>query len=159
MAKSFLTPIAVLLLAQLPSFANAQAQIEVLDWIVPYPGPKNYTANAGDTITFIWEGDPLPHNVLIHPSMDCTMEDAIYVGATAAGTSYTFAETDGRPDGTDMFFSCDVDGGMGSHCSYGEYCNMDFPRKQSRRRSQDQREDYILRSRQVAHSLFLPFSH
>lgn len=84
-----------------------------IDWILPYVDVKETTANVGDTITFAWNSGY--HNVFIHPSMDCTMDGAIDVGADPAGTSYTFVESDA---GKDIFFSCDV--GRGGHCRAGE---------------------------------------
>merc|ERR1712183_338621 len=53
----------------------------------------------------------------IHPTMDCSLDGAIYVGASSP-TEYTFTETDGSPEGTEIYFSCDV--GNGAHCRYGQ---------------------------------------
>merc|ERR1719343_792707 len=61
------------------------------------------------------------HNVFIHPTMDCTLDGAIPVGF-ASGTEYTFVEADGSPDGTDMFFSCDI--GDGAHCRAGQFLTV-----------------------------------
>merc|ERR1719343_1972125 len=61
------------------------------------------------------------HNVFIHPTMSCTLDGAIPVGF-ASGTEYTFVEADGSPDGTDMFFSCDI--GDGAHCRAGQFLTV-----------------------------------
>merc|ERR1719410_2200677 len=58
------------------------------------------------------------HNVYIHPTMDCNLDGRIVVGSTP-GTEYTFVEADGSPEGTDMFFSCDI--GDGAHCRAGQW--------------------------------------
>jgi len=114
MTKSILSILALLVLAQLSSFANAAATIPVENWVLPYKGPENLEAKVGDTIVFEWVGG---HNVYIHPSMSCDLEGAINVGSSS-GSSYTFVEADGSAEGTDMFFACDI--GNGGHCMAGE---------------------------------------
>mmetsp|Transcript_63097 Transcript_63097/g.70670 ORF Transcript_63097/g.70670 Transcript_63097/m.70670 type:complete len:130 (-) Transcript_63097:487-876(-) len=86
-----------------------------IDWVVPYYGPKEVTANVGDTICFVWQHDV--NNVYIHPSLNCHLDGAICVGANSPVT-YTFTEADGTRDGKDMFFSCDI--GHGSNCRAGQ---------------------------------------
>ena len=113
--SSTLSLIALFVFAQLASLAEAQQVIDVFRWIVPYNGPKFFEANVGDTIVFRWQGQ---HNVYIHPTMDCNLEGAIFVGFQP-GSEYTFTEADGSPEGTDMFFACDI--GEGAHCRLGEY--------------------------------------
>lgn len=103
------------MLTQLSTFVAAQQIIDVFRWVVPYSGPKEFEARVGDTIVFRWAQGG--HNVYIHPSMSCDLEGAIFVGATP-GTPYTFTEADGSPEGTDMFFSCDI--GNGAHCQAGQ---------------------------------------
>jgi len=114
MTNSILSILALLVLAQLSSFANAAATIPVENWVVPYKGVKNLEAKVGDTIVFEWVGG---HNVYIHPSMSCDLEGAINVGSSS-GSSYTFVEADGSAEGTDMFFSCDINNG--GHCMAGQ---------------------------------------
>jgi len=114
MTNSILSILALLVLAQLSSFANAAATIPVENWVVPYKGVKNLEAKVGDTIVFEWVGG---HNVYIHPSMSCDLEGAINVGSSS-GSSYTFVEADGSAEGTDMFFSCDINNA--AHCMAGQ---------------------------------------
>jgi len=113
MSAKFLSLLSVLVVAQLASVADA-VTIDVADWVVPYNGPKEWQASVGDTITFIWSGG---HNVLIHPTMSCDTEGAIFIG-NQPGASYTFAEADGSAEGTEHFFSCDI--GDGAHCRFGQ---------------------------------------
>lgn len=116
MAKSFLFTLAFLVLAQL---AAAQKQIDVFRWVVPYRGPQEYQASVGDTMIFRWAQGF--HNVYIHPTMNCTLDGRIEVGAQP-GTTYIFNEADGSPEGTDMFFSCDI--GDGAHCRAGQFLTV-----------------------------------
>ena len=89
--------------------------IDIPKWIVPYGGEQNITATVGDTLTFEWDATLYgPHDVYIHPTMDCDVAGAIYVGETSP-TSYVLTEQDGTPDGNPLFFSCDV--GDGAHCT------------------------------------------
>eukprot|EP00537_Pseudo-nitzschia_pungens_P018482 CAMPEP_0172408054 /NCGR_PEP_ID=MMETSP1061-20121228/75657_1 /TAXON_ID=37318 /ORGANISM="Pseudo-nitzschia pungens, Strain cf. pungens" /LENGTH=246 /DNA_ID=CAMNT_0013144171 /DNA_START=69 /DNA_END=809 /DNA_ORIENTATION=- len=114
---SYMLSLAVLVVAQLATIANAQGEIiNVYRWIVPYTGPKQFVANVGDTIVFRWTQSV--HNVYIHPTMSCDLTGAIEVGQTP-GTEYTFSPADG---GTEMFFSCDI--GMGSHCFAGQFITV-----------------------------------
>ena len=116
MAKSsYLSLITFLVFAQLASLADGQEIIDVFRWVVPYDGPKEFTANVGDTMVFRWAQGM--HNVFIHPTMDCTLDGRIQIG-TQPGTEYTFVEGDGSPEGTDMFFACDI--GNGAHCRAGK---------------------------------------
>ncbi|MGK3745335.1 MAG: plastocyanin [Bacillariaceae sp.] len=92
--------------------AEAAEIIEVENWYLPYNGPKEVTANVGDSIVFNWNTG---HNVYIHPTMSCALDDIIFVG-NKSPTTYTFTETDG---GTDMFFGCDI--GNGAHCRNGTF--------------------------------------
>jgi len=93
--------------------------IDIPKWIVPYGGEQNITATVGDTLTFEWDATLYgPHDVYIHPTMDCDVAGAIYVGETSP-TSYVLTEQDGTPDGNPLFFSCDV--GDGAHCNYGQW--------------------------------------
>jgi len=92
----------------------AAKTITIGEWYLPYTGPETVVANVGDTITFEWDAG---HNVYIHPTMDCNLDGAIYVGDTSP-TSYTFTEADGSADGTDMYFACDI--GDGAHCQAGQ---------------------------------------
>lgn len=110
--------LSLLALTTLAATASAQTQIDVNDWIVPYPGPQAYVANVGDTIVFNWGGQ-IPHNVLIHPTMNCDTEGAVFIGAQS-GSSYTFAEADGSDEGTEHFFACDVSWQGNSHCQGGQ---------------------------------------
>ena len=59
-------------------------------------------------MTFTWAGN---HNVFVHPSGDCTEDDASSVGASSPAV-YTFVSGD---IGTKVF-ACDV----GSHCENGQ---------------------------------------
>mmetsp|Transcript_2005 Transcript_2005/g.2302 ORF Transcript_2005/g.2302 Transcript_2005/m.2302 type:complete len:323 (+) Transcript_2005:33-1001(+) len=86
--------------------------IVITDWVIPYTGPKTLDAIVGDTIEFQWEGF---HNANIHPTNDCSMAGSFDVG-TASPASYTFTEMDGSPEGTDIYFACDV----GQHCANGQ---------------------------------------
>jgi len=127
MTKSNLSLLSLLVLAQLSAFGNAQILgpgtliqrvpeiINVFRWVLPYEGEKNFTAIVGDTMIFRWQNSQ--HNVFIHPSGTCELEDAIFVGANP-GTSYTFSEVDGSDEGTDMFFACDINNG--AHCLAGQ---------------------------------------
>ena len=95
--------------------AAAADVIDIPKWIVPYDGDQNITATVGDTLTFDWDATLYgPHNVYIHPTMDCELAGAIYVGETSP-TSYVLTDQDGTPDGNQLFFSCDV--GDGAHCT------------------------------------------
>lgn len=102
-------------LAQLAVVSNAEKIIDVLDWVIPYSGPKTFDANVGDTIVFRWGGGS--HNVYIHPSGTCDLDGAILVGQQP-DTEYTFTEADGSPEGNEMFFACDI--GNGAHCNAGK---------------------------------------
>eukprot|EP00751_Fragilariopsis_kerguelensis_P027413 CAMPEP_0170873076 /NCGR_PEP_ID=MMETSP0734-20130129/27118_1 /TAXON_ID=186038 /ORGANISM="Fragilariopsis kerguelensis, Strain L26-C5" /LENGTH=331 /DNA_ID=CAMNT_0011253327 /DNA_START=37 /DNA_END=1033 /DNA_ORIENTATION=+ len=86
--------------------------IVITDWVIPYTGPKTLDAIVGDTIEFQWEGF---HNANIHPTNDCSRAGSFDVG-TASPASYTFTEMDGSPEGTDIYFACDV----GQHCANGQ---------------------------------------
>jgi len=120
MAKSsYLSLTVFFVFAQLVSLAEAQEIIEVFRWVVPYDGAKEFTANVGDTMVFRWA--QTIHNVNIHPTMDCTLDGRIEVG-TQPGTEYTFVEADGSPEGTDMFFACDI--GNGAHCRAGQFLTV-----------------------------------
>lgn len=116
MAKSFLcsslafATVAIMLSTAAPA---ASAEDIAIEWVLPYKGPKQVSANVGDTITFSW--DRMGHNVFIHPTMDCTLDGRIEVGKDGAGTTYSFVESDA---GTDLFFACDIGGG--GHCQAGE---------------------------------------
>lgn len=126
MSKFNLSLLSLLVFAQLSAFGDAQMMetdalmeqvpeiINVFRWVIPYEGEKNFTAVVGDTMIFRWQGQ---HNVFIHPSGNCELEDAIFVGANP-GTPYTFSEADGSAEGTDMFFACDI--GNGAHCLAGQ---------------------------------------
>ena len=93
--------------------------IDIPKWIVPYEGDQNIDAKVGDTLTFEWDATLYgPHNVYIHPTMDCDLEGAVYVGETSP-TSYVLTDQDGTPEGNQLFFSCDV--GDGAHCDYGQW--------------------------------------
>jgi len=94
--------------------ASVAAAIPTIDWLLPFEGPKTLDANVGDTIDFEWG---IGHNVYIHPTMDCNLDDRSYVGDESP-TEYTFKDTDGSADGTKMFFSCDI--GDGAHCKAGQ---------------------------------------
>ena len=108
--------------ATLPGAADPGArQIDVDDWVLPYEGAKRLEAAVGDTVVFDWVGG---HNVYLHPTLSCDAEGARLVGARP-GAAYTFAEGDGSPEGTDMFFACDV--GDGSHCRAGESRGVPSP--------------------------------
>ena len=78
------------------------------------------TANVGDTVNFWWDpGQPAvqghgDHDVQIHPSGSCDDTDAIYIGADAAGTPYTFNEADVG----EVTFACDM--WSGGHCASGQ---------------------------------------
>merc|ERR1711865_778212 len=99
--------------------AAAADVIDIPKWIVPYDGDQNITATVGDTLTLDWDATLYgPHNVYIHPTMDCELAGAIYVGETSP-TSYVLTDQDGTPDGNPLFFSCDV--GDGAHCNYGQW--------------------------------------
>merc|ERR1712166_1336632 len=74
-------------------------------------GPKTVALKVGDTISFSWN---IGHNVYIHPTMNCELDGAIFVGDTST-TEYTFTDAD---DGKDIFFSCDI--GNGAHCQNGQ---------------------------------------
>merc|ERR1712166_1040582 len=74
-------------------------------------GPKTVALKVGDTISFSWN---IGHNVYIHPTMNCDLDGAIFVGDTST-TEYTFTDAD---DGKDIFFSCDI--GNGAHCQNGQ---------------------------------------
>jgi len=113
--SSYLSLIAFFVFAQAITLTEAQQNIDVFRWVVPYDGPQEFTANVGDTMIFRWAQGV--HNVYIHPTMDCNLDGRIVVGSTP-GTEYTFVEADGSPEGTDMFFSCDI--GDGAHCRAGE---------------------------------------
>jgi len=113
MSAKFLSALALLVVAQLASNANA-ATVEVPDWVVPYNGAQEWQASVGDTMVFEWTGG---HNVFIHPTLDCNLDGRTFIGSET-GTSYTFAEEDGSPEGTLMFFACDI--GQGSHCRFGQ---------------------------------------
>merc|ERR1711957_82935 len=80
-------------------------------WSLPYEGPKTVALKVGDTISFSWN---IGHNVYIHPTMNCGLDGAIFVGDTST-TEYTFTDAD---DGKDIFFSCDI--GNGAHCQNGQ---------------------------------------
>ena len=86
---------------------------------VRYNGPQEWVANVGDTMIFRWRNGR--HNVYIHPSMSCEQEGSIFVG-NQGGSSYTFTEADGSPEGNEMFFACDI--GEGAHCRNGEYLSI-----------------------------------
>ncbi|KAL3912401.1 MAG: hypothetical protein SGARI_001180 [Bacillariaceae sp.] len=93
--------------------ADAEPQTVELTWLIP-ENQEPYdpiNVNVGDTLTFNMGAG---HNVFIHPSQSCDKTDAIFIGDSAA-TSYTFKEEDGSPEGTQMFFACDV----GPHCDLG----------------------------------------
>ena len=81
-------------------------------WSLPYEGPKTVALKVGDTISFSWDSG---HNVYIHPTMNCGLDGAIFVGDSST-TEYTFTDAD---DGKDIFFSCDI--GNGAHCQNGKY--------------------------------------
>ena len=93
--------------------------IVIANWYLPYTGLRTVSVNVGDTLTFDWsvEGDTA-HNVYLHPTMDCSLDDRSEVGVTSP-TSYTFTEADGSVEGNTMFFSCDI--GEGQHCEAGTY--------------------------------------
>merc|ERR1712238_297653 len=78
--------------------------IMIEDWYLPYTGLRTVSMNVGDTLTFDWsvEGDNA-HNVYLHPTMDCSLDDRSEVGVTSP-TSYTFTEADGSVEGNTMFF-------------------------------------------------------
>jgi len=86
--------------------------IVITDWVIPYTGPKTIDAIVGDTIEFQWKGF---HNANIHPTNDCSRAGSFDVG-TVSPASYTFTEMDGSPEGTDIYFACDV----GQHCANGQ---------------------------------------
>mmetsp|Transcript_10895 Transcript_10895/g.26191 ORF Transcript_10895/g.26191 Transcript_10895/m.26191 type:complete len:248 (-) Transcript_10895:315-1058(-) len=117
--SSYLSLTVFFVFAQLASLAEAQEMIEVFRWVIPYDGPQEFTANVGDTMVFRWTQSI--HNVYIHPTMDCTLDGRIEVG-TQPGTEYTFVEADGSPEGTDMFFACDI--GSGAHCRAGQFLTV-----------------------------------
>lgn len=82
-----------------------------LEWLIPGDQPyEPVDMNVGDSITFTMEPG---HNVFIHPSGSCDQTDAIFVGDETV--TYTFKPEDGSPNGTPMFFACDI----GSHCDLG----------------------------------------
>jgi len=97
------------------SQSDGDNAITISEWILPYPGPTAVVAYVGETIAFEWG---VGHNVLIHPTMDCSTDGAIMVGETSP-TTYTFTEADGSAEGTEMFFSCDI--GNGAHCKMGQF--------------------------------------
>mmetsp|Transcript_29601 Transcript_29601/g.33933 ORF Transcript_29601/g.33933 Transcript_29601/m.33933 type:complete len:393 (+) Transcript_29601:144-1322(+) len=120
--------VALALLVQLSSVAAAET-IEIAEWYAPYTGPKAVNANVGDTIIFNWGGTST-HNVYIHPTGNCNMRDAEFVGALSP-TAYTFTaddtfelEVDSMEYGIgkEMFFACDIGngGGNGGHCRVGQ---------------------------------------
>lgn len=74
------------------------------------------TANAGDTIKFVWAG---AFDVFIHPSGNCTEDGAILVGDTS-GTTYTFSASD---QGKDILFVSDVN----FHCENGLQLTVTVP--------------------------------
>ena len=113
-AKS-LSTLALLVVAQLASVANAAETFVIPDWVVPYRGETKWQASVGDTIVFDWTG---LHNVFIHPNGGCNLRNAVFVGRES-GASHTFTEAEGSADGTEMTFACDI--GNGSHCNFGEY--------------------------------------
>lgn len=115
MFAKYLSTLALLVVAQLASIANAETVV-VPDWIVPYRGETEWQASVGDTIEFQWPANGL-HNVFIHPLGGCNRNNAALVGAQP-GSSYTFTEADGSADGTLMTFACDIGGG--SHCRFGQ---------------------------------------
>jgi len=112
MAKSYLSLLALFALA---SFAEAQLpNIDVVGWVLPYQGTKEFEAQVGQTITFQWEGG---HNVFNYPSLSCDQTGNSLVGATS-GSQYTFLASDSSPEGTEMFFACNI--GDGNHCRRGQ---------------------------------------
>ena len=79
-----------------------------MDWFIPAGDSfPPMTVNVGDTIIFNWAG---LHNVVIHPTGDCSEAGAISVG-TQSGASYTFTDADVG----DLEFVCDI----GTHCEVG----------------------------------------
>lgn len=81
-----------------------------VEWYVPNSGQvlPDMTAEVGDRAVFEWGST---HNVLIHPTGDCTEDGAIPVGAET-GASYRFT----AEDIGDVVFSCDI----GNHCENGQ---------------------------------------
>merc|ERR1712238_334780 len=92
--------------------------IVIANWYLPYTGLRTVSVTVGDTLTFDWsvEGDTA-HNVYLHPSLDCSLDDRSEVGVTSPA-SYTFTEADGSVEGNTMFFACDI--GDGQHCEAGQ---------------------------------------
>merc|ERR1719148_214753 len=86
----------------------AQNNLE-LDWVRGKTYPKE-SAKVGDTLTFNWDDDET-HNVLIHPTKDCTTTGATMVGETP-GAKHTFEEVG------EITFACDVY--SGGHCRSGQ---------------------------------------
>jgi len=134
---------ALALLLQLSSVAAVET-IEIAEWYAPYTGPKAVNANVGDTIVFNW-GQTATHNVYIHPTGNCNIRNAEFVGALSP-TAYTFTAEDTSADvevgstgygiGKEMFFACDI--GNGEHCRVGQNLivtvypeGVDFPEPMS----------------------------
>lgn len=105
---------------------DAAEIMDVPGWVVPYTGPKEYIAVVGDKIDFTWNTGL--HNVYIHPTMNCELDGAVLVGETSP-TSYVFTDSDGTPDGNEMFFSCDI--GNGAHCLMGKAIDIHYFRARS----------------------------
>ena len=99
--------LALLCLTVLGISSKASAEMININWVDAGTPYKDTTANAGDTVKFIWGG---LHNVYIHPTGNCDKTNAVFVG-NKTGTTYTFTNDDAH-----VTFVCDV----GSHCDYGQ---------------------------------------
>mmetsp|Transcript_35139 Transcript_35139/g.41931 ORF Transcript_35139/g.41931 Transcript_35139/m.41931 type:complete len:186 (-) Transcript_35139:134-691(-) len=111
-SPTLLLPLTLLLLTQTPT---THAKKFNLEWFTPETPADvfpNETASVGDKISFEWTQE-LPHNVLIHPSGDCNVTGAIFVGDVFDETEYVIKETDA---GKTLTFACDVE----EHCSTGQ---------------------------------------
>jgi len=113
-SRTLLSLLLVIAVALQTATLGQAKNIAIDGWQLPYDGPTAVEANVGDTITFQWGTG---HNVYIHPTMDCNLDGAIYVGDTSP-TEYTFTADDGSADGTEKYFSCDI--GDGAHCKAGK---------------------------------------
>jgi len=98
--------------------SNAQDTINI-DWFIPGPeGLSSQTANVGDTVFFEWNSNNAFHNVFIHPSGDCSMNNRIFVG-NRSPTTYVFTEADAEMG--EIVFACDVR----QHCEFGQLITFD----------------------------------
>mmetsp|Transcript_4449 Transcript_4449/g.5115 ORF Transcript_4449/g.5115 Transcript_4449/m.5115 type:complete len:750 (-) Transcript_4449:622-2871(-) len=91
----------------------------IIDWLIPsqfeedmYEGIK---VKVGDTALFQWSGY---HNIYIHPTGDCSEDNAILVGESSYGNKVAYTFTD--DDVGSMSFACDI----GYHCESGQFITI-----------------------------------